>query len=117
MGMSPKEIWCNEAQERYVLAIKKIDLDLFERICKRERCPFAVVGHATKDQKLIVTDTLTDTEVINMSLDALLGKPPRTKKSISKPDIKKIAVSFRNFSLAEHIERVLKYPAVASKSF
>ena len=81
--MTPKEIWCNESQERYVLSIDKKDLPLFKSICERERCPFAVVGRATKEKKLIVNDTLLNKDVVSMDLNVLLGKPPKLYKKIT----------------------------------
>ena len=116
-GMSPKEIWCNEAQERYVLAIKKTNIDLFEQICQRERCPYAVVGRATKEKKLVVTDSFFKNDVVKMDLDILLGKPPKTKKEISLPKKATINLSLEEKNLADHVERVLRFPAVANKSF
>jgi len=75
--MSPKQIWCNESQERYVLAIAPERLDEFRAFCERERCPFSVVGVAIEDDQLIVHDTEFDNDPVNMSLSVLLGKPPR----------------------------------------
>ena len=76
-GMTPREIWCNEAQERYVLAIAPTDLDRFRAICERERCPFAVVGTATGDARLVVRDPHFRNAPVDMNLDVLLGKPPK----------------------------------------
>jgi phosphoribosylformylglycinamidine synthase len=80
-GMAPREIWCNEAQERYVLAIRAQDLERFRTICQRERCPFAVVGSATVDKRLVITDAELKTEPVDMDLDILLGKPPRMSRN------------------------------------
>jgi phosphoribosylformylglycinamidine synthase len=74
VGMSPLEIWCNEAQERYVMAVAPGDLERFTAICERERCPFAVVGVATAERQLVVGDA--STQAVDMPLDVLLGKPP-----------------------------------------
>ena len=76
-GMSPREIWSNEAQERYVLAIGPESLDLFKAICERERCPFAVVGKATRKNQLVVEDKQFKNKPVDMPMDVLLGKPPK----------------------------------------
>ena len=76
-GMSPLQVWCNEAQERYVLALRADRLDLFLALCQRERCPFAVVGAATSEQQLVVEDPLFGNRPVDMDLSILLGKPPR----------------------------------------
>lgn len=117
-GMSPMEIWCNESQERYVLSVSPNDLPVFEEICKRERAPFAVVGHATAEQRLIVEDSLLKTTPIDLEMSILFGKPPKMSRTViteplalPKPDLSVIA------SLDEVIERVLNLPSVASKSF
>ncbi len=83
-GLSPMQIWCNEAQERYVLAILEKDLETFRRICARERCPFAVVGTATDDGHLQVRDDLYGNNPVDLPLNVLLGKPPKTTRSDSK---------------------------------
>jgi phosphoribosylformylglycinamidine synthase len=84
LSMSPKEIWSNEAQERYVLSINKESLNQFSSICKKERCPFAVIGKAKDQQKLIISDSLLNDDVVNMDLDVLLGNPPKLKKIVKK---------------------------------
>jgi phosphoribosylformylglycinamidine synthase len=76
--MSPLEIWCNESQERYVLAISAENLELFSALCKRERAPFAVLGEATKEQELILSDELFHNNPIHMPMEILLGNPPTT---------------------------------------
>src|SRR5204862_2053692 len=76
-GMSPREIWCNEAQERYVLAILPPNLDRFRAMCERGRCPFAVVGHANGEGRLIVDDRYFDNKPVDVPLDVILGKPPK----------------------------------------
>jgi phosphoribosylformylglycinamidine synthase len=116
-GMSPKEIWCNEAQERYVLAIKESDLERFKLICERERCPFAVVGRATKDKKLLVKDNLLKEDVVNMDLGILLGKPPKMEKNVIPPKKLEEKQGQLYGNLSEDLERVLNYPAVANKNF
>jgi phosphoribosylformylglycinamidine synthase len=116
-GMSPREIWCNEAQERYVLAIAPESLTLFAKLCERERCPFAVVGTATDDGQLTVTDRHFDNNAVDMEMDVLLGKPPRMTR-----DVKHQAATLRPFTaeglnLNEAAYRVLRHPTVANKSF
>src|SRR3569623_1267343 len=81
-GMSPLEIWCNEAQERYVLAVAATDVDAFAALCARERCPFAVLGHATDDGRLVVDDPHFSNRPIELPLSVLLGKPPRMPRDV-----------------------------------
>ncbi len=115
-GMSPMAIWCNEAQERYVLAIAPERLDEFAAICARERCPWAAVGETTAERHLVVHDRLFGNEPVDMSVDVLLGKPPRMTRSAAR-------VARRGDALPEDIElreaalRVLSLPAVADKTF
>ena len=82
-GMSPREVWCNEAQERYVLAIAPDRLEAFRALCARERCPFAVVGTVTDDHHLVVHDALFGNDAVDMDLPALLGKPPRMTREVA----------------------------------
>ncbi|MEW5893491.1 MAG: phosphoribosylformylglycinamidine synthase [Pseudomonadota bacterium] len=116
-GMAPKEIWCNEAQERYVLAIAPEDLDRFRAICERERCPFAVVGVATDDHRLVVTDRHFGNTPVDMPMDVLLGKPPRMTRDVThvKPVLKPFDAT--GIELKEAAYRVLRHPTVASKNF
>lgn len=127
-SMSPMEIWCNESQERYVMAISPSESARFEGICARERCPFSFVGVATEEQSLIVTDRLLKNEVINLSMTTLFGKPPRMTRNDLTPSIN--AIPFDNTlgrylspvpTLEERvsiaIRRVLRLPSVGSKSF
>ena len=83
-GMSPLEIWCNESQERYVMAVKPENLERFAAICERERCPFAVVGEATEERHLTVADSHFDNKPVDMPLDVLLGKPPRMHRTVTR---------------------------------
>ncbi len=83
-GMSPAQIWCNEAQERYVLAIAPESLPRFDALCERERCPYAVVGEATEDGQLVVVDPLFGNQPVDMALDVLLGKPPRMTRDVRR---------------------------------
>ncbi len=117
LGMSPKEIWSNEAQERYVLAIDKSNLETFDKICKRERCPFAIVGKATKDQRLVVEDSLFKNHPVDMNLNILLGKPPKTSKKISSKITKILNKKSVPTNLNTELKKVLHYPAVGSKNF
>ncbi|MDE2498522.1 MAG: phosphoribosylformylglycinamidine synthase, partial [Xanthomonadaceae bacterium] len=115
--LSPMQIWCNESQERYVLGVKPADLDTFRAICERERCPFAVVGTATEEQRLRVRSQ-RDPRVIDMELATLLGKPPRMQRDATriKPQLD-IVPDLTGIGLDDAIEHVLRMPAVAGKAF
>lgn len=116
-GMSPLELWCNEAQERYVLAVAPEKRLLFEEICKRERCPFAIIGHTDSRAKLTVTDELSDESVIDLSLETLFGSPPRFRREFTRSERTLSEFSTSELNLADSISRVLVLPAVASKKF
>ncbi len=119
-GLSPLELWCNEAQERYVLAVAADRLPAFAALCARERCPYAVVGHATDDGRLVVSDALGQGAAANpvdMPLGVLLGKPPRTTRKASHRTVSAPPFPTGNVELAEAIHRVLRLPAVADKTF
>jgi phosphoribosylformylglycinamidine synthase len=116
-GMTPREVWCNEAQERYVLAIAPGDLDRFAALCARERCPFAVVGHATADHRLVVHDPVFGNDAVDMDLPALLGKPPRMTREVSRVARHGRPFDTSGVSIAEALARVLRAPAVADKTF
>ena len=116
-GMTPREVWCNESQERYVLAIAPGDLDRFRALCDRERCPFAVVGVATDDERLEVRDPLFGNAPVDMDLPALLGKPPRMTRDVAHAHIAIAAFDERGVSLAEAAHLVLRAPTVADKTF
>ncbi len=116
-GMSPMEIWCNEAQERYVLAVPVEDLDVFDAIAMRERCPYAVVGEATADKRLVVGDSALDGTPVDMPLATLLGKPPRMEREFAAATRKAEPFDHHRIELADAIDRVLRFPAVASKKF
>lgn len=116
-GMSPLEIWCNESQERYVLSVDAADLDTFREICERERCPFAVVGEATEERQLTVHDEHFGNNPVDMPLEVLLGKPPRMHRSVSREAELGDDFAAAGLELNEAVERVLRHPAVASKSF
>ncbi|WP_183167038.1 phosphoribosylformylglycinamidine synthase [Azomonas macrocytogenes] len=116
-GMSPLEIWCNESQERYVLAVDTTDFERFAAICERERCPFAVVGEATEARHLSVADQHFDNAPVDMPLDVLLGKPPRMHRTVAREAALGDAFDAAGLDLQEAVSRVLHHPAVASKSF
>jgi phosphoribosylformylglycinamidine synthase len=116
-GMSPLAIWCNESQERYVLAIKPQDLSRFEEICKRERAPYAVVGEATDEKHLLVNDKHFDAKPVDLPMSVLFGKPPKMHRTAEKHQAKTETFSTSKIALNDAIERVLKHPAVASKNF
>jgi phosphoribosylformylglycinamidine synthase len=116
-GMSPLEIWCNEAQERYVLAIDAARIETFEQLCGRERCPYAIVGHSDDSRRLVVADRRFGNTPVDLPLDVLLGKPPKMVRDVSRLAIKSAAFDTAGIPLLEAVERVLKLPSVASKSF
>ena len=115
-GMSPVEIWCNESQERYVLAVEPEDLARFEAICLRERCPFAVVGEATRDMHLTLSDDEFDNAPVDLPMSVLFGKPPRMQRDIRRHRVAHTALDL-NCTVSEALERVLQVPSVASKNF
>ncbi len=116
-GMSPKEIWSNESQERYVLAIHPDSLPLFKQFCERERCPFAVLGEATATQQLIVADPLFANHAVDMDMDVLLGKPPRMHRDVVTTVPTLTAFDTSAIELKDAAYRVLRLPTVADKSF
>ncbi|KAI8990220.1 phosphoribosylformylglycinamidine synthase [Pilobolus umbonatus] len=124
-SMSPMAIWCNESQERYVLAISPSKLALFESFCARERCPYAVVGTVTSEKRLIVRDSLLKNVPIDLPMAVLFGKPPKmSRKTVTeKPYRRKFDTTLKSYLpgqhnvLAEAASRVLHLPSVASKSF
>ncbi len=115
--MSPMEIWCNEAQERYVLAVAEADLQRFEALCQRERCPFAVVGEAREDLHLTLGDTHFNNQPIDLPMSVLFGKPPKMHRDVQRLNPKLKAVDISEINIEEAAERVLQLPTVASKSF
>ncbi|MCW9023191.1 MAG: phosphoribosylformylglycinamidine synthase, partial [Gammaproteobacteria bacterium] len=116
-GMTPMEIWCNESQERYVLAVSSENLDTFSAICERERCPFAVVGEATEEQHLILGDAHFDNTPIDMPLEVLLGKPPKMLRDVHHHSFKKNEFAGQDIDLQEAAQRLLTLPTVAAKTF
>lgn len=116
-GMAPKEIWCNESQERYVLAIAPSSLDLFQRMCERERCPFAVVGVTTEARELILEDGPDGQRAVDMPMDVLLGKPPKMHREVSRFERDAGRLELTGVDLAKVAVDVLRHPTVASKRF
>ena len=117
LSMSPMQIWCCEAQERYVLAVAQKDLDRFLALCERERCPAAVIGQATGDGHLVLKDDHFEQTPIDLDLGVLLGKPPRMLRDVAHLEEDHAAFDAAGIELAEAAERVLQLPAVADKTF
>ncbi len=115
--LSPMEIWCNEAQERYVLALVPGSVERFAALCERERCPFAVVGEITGDGRLRVTDPMFATMPVDMPVEVLLGRLPRTTRSVHSVPKSRAALSTAGASIAESLDRLLCLPTIADKSF
>ncbi|MDF1629186.1 MAG: phosphoribosylformylglycinamidine synthase [Alcanivoracaceae bacterium] len=116
-GMSPVEIWCNEAQERYVMAVSAEDLPRFAAICERERAPFAVLGEATEEEHLKVSDELLADAPVDLPMNVLFGKPPKMQREFDRTDFQRGSFSVSGIDLRDAVQRVLQLPAVASKSF
>jgi phosphoribosylformylglycinamidine synthase len=116
-GLSPLELWCNEAQERYVLAIAPAHLARFEAICARERAPYAVVGHATADGHLTVEDPLLGGAPIDVPLGVILGKPPRMRRDVERCAVAHPPLGLDAVDLREAALRVLRLPTVGDKTF
>ena len=117
LGMSPLEIWCNEAQERYVLGIEQTQLEQFAALCERERCPYAVVGESTGDGLLAVADEWFDDHPVHLPLGVLLGKVPKTERQFVRSEAKSRGLELADVTLDDAISRVLQFPTVASKKF
>ncbi len=116
-GMSPLELWCNESQERYVLAVPAARMDEFAGYCNRERCPFAIVGEATAERRLVLEDPHFHNTPIDLPLEVLLGKPPRMHRTDqSRPRLLQ-PLDLGGIALPEAVRRVLSHPAVADKTF
>ena len=116
-GMAPLEIWCNEAQERYVMAVSPENMARFEAICERERCPYAVVGTATEEHHLTLGDTHFENKPVDLPMSVLFGKPPKMHRSVKRAAYEVSEFDCSKVELSDAIERVMKLPAVASKSF
>jgi len=116
-GMTPLELWCNEAQERYVLAVAAGDLEKFAVLCERERCPFAVIGEITGDGWLRVEDTHFDNRPVDMPVDVLLGKPPKMLRNVRRLPRQRMELDLRGIDLREAVDRLLRLPTIADKTF
>ncbi len=116
-SMSPLEIWCCEAQERYVLAISKASLDTFMALCSRERCPGHVIGETTANGRLVLDDAHFKNKPIDMDLEVLLGKPPRMRREVAHLRETFAPLALDGIAIADAVARLLRLPAIASKSF
>ncbi|MGF6434401.1 phosphoribosylformylglycinamidine synthase [Kosakonia sp. 1610] len=116
-GMSPLEIWCNESQERYVLAVAADQLPLFDELCRRERAPYAVIGDATEEQHLTLNDSHFDNQPIDMPLDVLLGKTPKMTRDVATRQATGDSFNTHGITVADAVNRVLHLPTVAEKTF
>jgi phosphoribosylformylglycinamidine synthase len=115
--LSPMELWCNEAQERYVLALAPGSVPSFAALCERERCPYAVVGEITVDGRLLVTDSLLSTAPVDMPIDMLLGKTPRMSRDVISLPKTVAPLSTAGSTIGESLDRLLRLPTIADKSF
>jgi phosphoribosylformylglycinamidine synthase len=116
-GMSPLEIWCNEAQERYVLCVDPAGLAEFDALCRRERCPYAVIGEITDDGRLTVRDPQFDTTPVDMPIDVLLGKPPKMTRNARRAQRPRQPLDTRAIDARDAAYRLLRLPTVADKTF
>jgi phosphoribosylformylglycinamidine synthase len=116
-GMSPMGIWCNEAQERYVLIVAQDRIAEFQALCERERCPVSVIGELTDDGNLLVNDRDFDCHVVDMPMQMLLGNPPKMERNVKRVRRHQENLDLSNIPLDEAARRVLRFPAVADKSF
>ncbi|MBD8164173.1 phosphoribosylformylglycinamidine synthase [Erwinia persicina] len=116
-GMSPLEVWCNESQERYVLAVSPDSLALFDALCQRERAPYAVIGEATEEMHLSLSDSHFDNTPIDMPLDVLLGKTPKMTRDVASLQAKGEPLARDGITVADAVNRVLHLPTVAEKTF
>lgn len=117
LGMSPMQIWCNEAQERYIVAIKPEARDLFVSLCQRERCLYAFIGEATEQQQLTLSDQLLGPDAVDLPMSLLFGKAPKMQRQVKRQVIPTQTFDRSEIKLPEAIRRVLAFPAVADKSF
>ncbi|TMP09268.1 phosphoribosylformylglycinamidine synthase [Pseudoalteromonas sp. S3178] len=116
-GMAPHEIWCNESQERYVLAVGIEDFDRFEAICKRERAQYAVIGEATAEPHLTVADSHFDNNPVDLPLDVLLGKAPKMHRDVTSQQVTGTAIDASAIDVADAAQRLLRLPTIAEKTF
>ena len=117
LSMSPMEIWCCEAQERYVLAVAPENLDRFMALCRRERCPAAVIGQATDDKRLVLHDSHFKNNSIDIDLQVIFGKPPKMLRDVQHRQETHPDLDLSGIDLNEAVERILRLPAVANKTF
>lgn len=116
-GMSPMQIWCNEAQERYVLAISPERLEQFAAFCEREHCLYAVIGEATAEERLMLSDAWLEGQPVDLPMSVLFGKPPKIRKAVQRAPKVLPALHWPERDLKDAVKRVLAFPAVADKSF
>jgi phosphoribosylformylglycinamidine synthase len=116
-GLSPLEIWCNEAQERYVLGIAKENIALFTNMCEREHCLFAIVGETTAEEQLVLNDSLFNNQPVNLPMATLFGKPPKMVRETTRRQINLPILELSKIKVNEAVERVLHLPSVGSKKF
>ncbi len=116
-GMSPMGIWCNEAQERYVLIIGEDRIEEFEAMCERERCPVYVIGTLTDDGRLVVDDSVFENRAVDMPMEMLLGNPPKMMRDVGHVEAEQTRLDLSGIALEDAVMRVLRFPAVADKSF
>jgi len=117
LGMSPMQIWSNEAQERYVIAIKPESLPLFTDFCDREHCLYAVIGEATEEEHLLLSDALLGDKPVDLPMSVLFGKPPKMHRNVQHVKPTTQALDFSDVTIADAVKRVLSFPVVADKSF
>ncbi len=116
-GMTPMQIWCNESQERYVIAVDPKRIEDFKALCERERCPYAILGETTEAQTLKVHDRHFDNYPVDMPLDVLLGKPPKMTRDVQHINVEHEALDTSDIDITEAAFNVLRLPSVANKSF
>ncbi|KZN60944.1 phosphoribosylformylglycinamidine synthase [Pseudoalteromonas luteoviolacea CPMOR-1] len=116
-GMAPHEIWCNESQERYVLAVAAEDFARFEEICKRERAQYAVIGEATEERHLTVADSHFDNNPVDLPLEVLLGKAPKMHRDVESKQVEGEALKTDSIDVEEAAKRLLRLPTIAEKTF
>jgi len=116
-GMSPMQVWCNESQERYVLAVERAHLPEFEALCERERCPCAVIGVATEQQQLVLGDSHFDNSPIDLPMSLLLGKAPKMVRNVQRLPVANDELATASLDVREAAYRVLRLPGVANKTF
>jgi phosphoribosylformylglycinamidine synthase len=116
-SLSPMQIWCNESQERYVIALKADRLEEFKQLCARERCLYAHIGEATEEEQLVLSDSLFDNQPIDLPMSLLFGKPPKMERTVARVDSNVPAYNDVGIDLKQAAYQVLQFPAVGDKSF